>query len=102
MPCGALNCRLLPVQLERFFMDEAEKIMARLLYLYDFKVRLTLDGDDYNCGYADAIGQCILDIGEILGERFGKPYKYKAYSRVMHYDTTENYIKRHPIPEKRP
>lgn len=81
-------------------MTEAEKIMAKLLHLYDWNVRFTTikETSDYHCGYADAIGQCILDIGKLLGEGHQAPYKYEAYKRVMEYDNTENYWKKYPKP----
>lgn len=80
-------------------MSNEEKIMNALLELYDWHVRMaTLDADDYQFGYTDGIGQCILNIGDVLGEKSGKPYKYEAYKRVMQYDTTANYWKNHPKP----
>jgi hypothetical protein len=80
---------------------QAELVMDELLHLYDWHVRIAERGeDDYNCGYADAIGQCILNIGKTLGESddLSKPYKFEAYKRVMEYDTIENYWKEYPTP----
>ena len=75
-----------------------QQVMDTLLNLYDWHVRMaTLDADDYQYGYTDAIGQCILDVGKALGED-SKPYKYEAYKRVMEYDTTANYWKNYPKP----
>lgn len=76
------------------------KIMDVLLELYDWHVRLAVPGeaDDYQYGSADAIGQCILDVGKALGESYPKPYKYEAYKRVMEYTTTANYWKKYPKP----
>ena len=76
-----------------------KKVMDALLKLYDWHVRMaTLDAEDYEYGYTDAIGQCILDVGKVLGEGHEKPYKYEAYKRVMQYDTTANYWKAYPKP----
>lgn len=77
----------------------SQEIMDKLLDLYDWHVRFTIPktAEDYQYGYADAIGQCILDIGKILGED-SAPYKYEAYKRVMQYDTTKNYWKKYPKP----
>lgn len=76
------------------------KIMDALLALYDWNVRFTDkdEGEDYQYGYADAIGQCILDVGKILGEGNAKPYKYEAYKRVMQYETTKKYWEDYPKP----
>ena len=71
--------------------------MDKLLDLYDWNVRFTFDKDDYACGYADAIGQVIMDIGKILGED-GRPYKFECYKRVMEYTTTEIYWQKYPKP----
>lgn len=82
-------------------MNDDQKAMGALLKLYDFYIRRAIPGesDDYDYGYADAIGQCILDVGKALGENGNRPYKYEAYKRVMQYDTTENYLKKYPYPE---
>lgn len=76
-------------------------VMDELLSLYDWYIRFTIpddpETDDYDYGYADAIGQCILKIGQALGEE-SAPYKYEAYKRVMQYDTTANYWKKYPKP----
>lgn len=79
---------------------EADQIMDALLKLYDWHVRFTqqTEEDDYQAGYTDAIGQCILDTGKILGEEFGKPYKYEAYKRVMQYENTAKYWQKYPKP----
>lgn len=83
-------------------MDKEQEIMDALLKLWDWHIRLaTLEADDYVYGYADAIGQCILNVGKVLGEEWGKPYKFEAYKRVMEWDTTANYKKKYPKPVNR-
>lgn len=77
------------------------KVMDELLYLYDFTIRLALDQDDYECGYADGVGQCVLDVGKVLGETGEKPYKFEAFKRVMHFETVEKYIADYPTPVER-
>ncbi len=54
--------------------------------------------DDYSFGYTDAIGQCVLDVGDILGEEIGGPYKYEAYKRVAEDTTQEAYWSKYPKP----
>lgn len=80
-------------------MKVSDEVMDELLQLYDWHIRLTNpnDADDYAYGYADAIGQCILNIGKALGENIA-PYKHEAYKRVMEYDTTKNYWRKYPKP----
>lgn len=81
--------------------DVKQMVMDILLERYDWHVRLTT-GDtysDYTCGRADAFGQAILDMAEAFdGKSHAKPYKYEALKRVMHYTTTEDYIRDHPEP----
>lgn len=89
-------------------MSTKEQVMDKLLDLYDWHIRFAakdLEGEDqYQYGYADAIAQCIINIGEVLGEGWDvktqkyRPYKYEAYRRVMQYDTTSNYWKKYPTP----
>ena len=81
-----------------------EKVMDELLKLWDWNRRLC--DDDYNFGYTDAIGQCILNVGEVLGchkwnvdkQEFVTGYKYEAYKRVMEDTTQEAYWKKYPRP----
>lgn len=75
-------------------------IMNELLELYDYNVRFTnpKTADDYDFGYADGIGQCILVIAKSLGDGYPPPYKYEAYKRVMEYETTTKYWKKYPTP----
>lgn len=84
--------------------SNANEVMKALLQLWDWHIRFTTQGlskepDEYDYGYADAIGQCILDVGKVLGEETGKrPYKFEAYKRVMEYTTTAKYWKKYPTP----
>lgn len=77
-----------------------EKVMQALLELFDWHIRFTVPGDSskYEYGYADAIMQSVINVGQALGETGKKPYKYEAYKRVMQYDTTLNYWKQYPKP----
>lgn len=87
---------------------EDEKIMDELLGLWDWYRRIC--DDDYQYGYTDAIGQCILNVGKVLGEgkwnvgkqefelNDGKKYKYEAYKRVMEDTTQEAYWEKYPTP----
>lgn len=73
-------------------INNEEKILDKLLDSYDHYIRaIDKDKEDYLCGYADALGQVILDIGKILGEDNTKPYKFEAYKRVMEFETVEKY-----------
>lgn len=86
-------------------MNNDAKVMAELLYLYDWSIRsvaedqATGEDDDYNCGYADAIGQVILNVGKALGDEYPAPYKFEAYKRVMMFETAEKYVKDYPKAE---
>lgn len=86
----------------------ADKTWSELLSLYDWHIRTVtivqaqIDrgakvSEDYDCGYADAIGQVILDLGKAFGEA-GKPYKYEAYKRVMEFTNGAAYVKKYPKP----
>lgn len=79
-------------------MTDEQKTMNALLEIYDYYIRLIgSDRDEYYCGYADAAGQCILDIGKIYGEKFGeKSYKFEAYKRVMQFESIEQYKRDYP------
>lgn len=72
-----------------------DEIMQQLLYLYDFSTRHA--NDKYSCGYADGIGQTVLDISKVIGEDT-KPYKYEVTKRIMNFTTVEKYIKDYPTP----
>lgn len=83
-------------------MSDQEKIMEYLLYVQDFHVRCIDElRDDYSCGFADGVGQCILQIGEILGETGNRPYKFEAYKRAMELATVEQYKRDYPVPIER-
>lgn len=80
-------------------MTDAEQkaVMDELLALYDWHVRDA--STDYEFGYADAIGQAILNIGKVLGEELGKkPYKFEAYKRVAEYTNRPDYWEKYPTP----
>lgn len=85
------------------------KHFDHLLYLYDYHVR-NIAGvqarngeDDYICGYADALGQVILDLGKIDGESsLGGPYKHEAYKRVCRFTSAAQYVKDYPDEIQRP
>ena len=71
------------------------KVMDELLYLYDSTVRNA--DSDYNCGYADAVGQCILNLGDVLGETWKEPYKFEACKRVYQFETVRKYKNDYPV-----
>lgn len=74
-----------------------DRVWDKLLALWDWHRRMA--DEDYSFGYADAIGQCILDLGLVYGEPHGTGvYKHEAYSRVMHDTTMEAYWKKYPKP----
>lgn len=87
--------------------DYKQQVMDKLLELYDFHIR-TIDVKDseyeYDCGYTDAVGQCILDIGDVFGcskwdvekQKFVTGYKYEAYKRVMETETVKKYKQDYP------
>lgn len=81
-------------------MTHAEKVMNELLEIYDWHIRFATveDNDDYCFGYADGVGQCILNVAKALGDGYPPPYKFGAYKRVMNYTTTAQYWKDYPTP----
>lgn len=79
-------------------MSTEEKVWKELLELFDWYFRIADGDDDYDCGYADGVGQCIINLGKASGEKHGKPYKHEAYKRIMHYTTCEQYWKDYPKP----
>jgi hypothetical protein len=78
-------------------MIDPKEVMDHLLYLYDFNLRtITKDREPYNCGYADSIGQIILDLGRKFGETGVKPCKFEAFKRVCEFSTVEAYKSKYP------
>lgn len=80
----------------------ATQTWEQLLYLYDFhirniaKARAAGRDDQYDAGYADGIGQIILDLGKIHGEGWEKPHKHEAYKRIMEFTSAEAYVIDYP------
>ena len=82
------------------------KVWDELLYLYDFHIRAVAKAqarkspEDYACGYADGIGQIILNLGKIYGETWAtdEPYKHEAYKRIMEFTSAAAYVRDYPEP----
>ena len=85
-----------------------EVAMDELLKLWDWYRQIC--DDDYDLGYTNAIGQCIINVGEAFGQHKwnvekqefelnnGKEYKYEAFKRVMEDTGQEAYWKKYPTP----
>jgi hypothetical protein len=86
------------------------KVWEQLLYLYDYHIRsvaetqgTSMDIDDvaYECGYADAIGQVILDFGKIYNQDILHD-QFEAHKRVMNFTNAAKYVQDYPVPVERP
>lgn len=90
------------------------KVWDQLLYLYDWHIRRVAEvqeqidrgvkvSEDYDCGYADAIGQVILDLAKIYNQDTVPEWqRFEAYRRVMRFTNAAQYVTDYPNPIERP
>lgn len=75
---------------------KCDLVTKELLYIYDYSIRLIdNDSDEYDNGYVDGVGQCILNISRI--DSFFR--KSEACKRVREFETVKKYKEKYPTAE---